>query len=544
MSESAPNRPAVLYAAKSTPDEKGSIPTQLEQGRGKATTEGLHVAVEHSEDSRSAYTGNRGAALAQAKADCERLAREYGECTLIVQHSDRLARGDGKQAAHVVEWALWAFQNNVKIVALQDPDTFRDLISAVVAGDRNNKDSARKSQSVKDGQQRRRERGLPQGGPRRYGTKWQDGKLVPLQHEAEIVKRMFAETLAGRSQLKIASALQIENVPTANGGTWHQGTVRGILKNRVYVELGIIDAATWAKAEALRDSRRKTHKTGRTPAGNHLFRKGMLRCECGSAMVPRTDPNRKGPPRETYFCYGRKQDPDSCSMVPVSRISVDASVGAYFMTLCLDVEATRDRLAVAHDRKLAEARALCEQAERVAVRAREATERIERDYASGELSAESYEHLIVKFGGEREGAEAEVARLRVQEERILEVRQLISAPNEVFDVLDRVSRAVAGDVTEAPTLEATRAQLALYFDRFILHRETDTEVIAGRIRQRQQDDGGPWERPIYTNEHGLTLEVWTRPEMIAGTDPRSSLLGVRKAPLALAADNYANAFTR
>jgi hypothetical protein len=51
-----------------------------------------------------------------------------------VQHSDRIARGAGKTARHVVEVALWAGKADVTIRSLQDGDTFRDLLYAVVTG--------------------------------------------------------------------------------------------------------------------------------------------------------------------------------------------------------------------------------------------------------------------------------------------------------------------------------------------------------------------------------------------------------------------------
>jgi hypothetical protein len=44
-----------------------------------------------------------------------------------VQHSDRLARGDGRSARHLVEIALWALKVGVTLRCVEDLDTFRDL---------------------------------------------------------------------------------------------------------------------------------------------------------------------------------------------------------------------------------------------------------------------------------------------------------------------------------------------------------------------------------------------------------------------------------
>jgi DNA invertase Pin-like site-specific DNA recombinase len=100
--------PAVVYAAKSTDDPRGSIETQVEDARALCAREGLSVEGVYSDESKSAYHGNRGDQLVQAREHAERLAREHGACALVVQHTDRLARGDGVEAQHLVEVILWA----------------------------------------------------------------------------------------------------------------------------------------------------------------------------------------------------------------------------------------------------------------------------------------------------------------------------------------------------------------------------------------------------------------------------------------------------
>src|SRR4051794_10617594 len=98
------NAPAVLYAAKSTEDKRGSIGTQFEDSR--AAAEGREIVAEYHDEAASAFKSDRGPGLKAALEHAERLA----PCALIVQHSDRLARGDGKRAAHLVEHALWALK--------------------------------------------------------------------------------------------------------------------------------------------------------------------------------------------------------------------------------------------------------------------------------------------------------------------------------------------------------------------------------------------------------------------------------------------------
>ena len=94
----------VAYAAKSTEDIRGSIGGQLEDCRVAIERErGRRLVAEHVDESASAFRRSRGPGLAAAKRDAARLASQHGACELWVQHSDRLARGDGLSADHLAE---------------------------------------------------------------------------------------------------------------------------------------------------------------------------------------------------------------------------------------------------------------------------------------------------------------------------------------------------------------------------------------------------------------------------------------------------------
>src|SRR6185437_3931308 len=105
------------------------------------------------------FKQSRGPKLAEALREAEALAGEHDGAELWVQHSDRLARGDGRTARHLVEIALWALKANVAVRSIQDPDTFRDLLYAVVTGQRNHEDSRRKGLASAAGRRRAVERG-------------------------------------------------------------------------------------------------------------------------------------------------------------------------------------------------------------------------------------------------------------------------------------------------------------------------------------------------------------------------------------------------
>src|SRR4051794_1167111 len=99
--------PCVIYAAKSTDDARGSIPTQLADCRTAIEREGhRRVVAEQADEAASAFRGNRGPGLAAAKATARRAAKG-GAAELWVQHSDRLARGDGVAAHHPAGGFFW-----------------------------------------------------------------------------------------------------------------------------------------------------------------------------------------------------------------------------------------------------------------------------------------------------------------------------------------------------------------------------------------------------------------------------------------------------
>ncbi|WP_088186063.1 recombinase family protein [Desulfosporosinus sp. FKA] len=67
-------------------------------------------------------------------------------------------------------------------------------------------------------------------------TKDDQGQLVIVPEEAEVVRRIYREFLDGKSPYKIASNLQKDGVITGAGGSkWYDSTVIGILKNVKYM---------------------------------------------------------------------------------------------------------------------------------------------------------------------------------------------------------------------------------------------------------------------------------------------------------------------
>jgi hypothetical protein len=158
--------PCVIYAAKSSEDLRGSLLAQANDCREAIELEGgRDVVARYADEAVSGFSQSRGPGLSAALTQVQALAAEHGSAELWVQHSDRLARGDGRQARHVVEIALWALKCDVRIRTVQDVDTFRDLLYAVVTGQRNHGDSKRKGAASAAGLRRAIYRGEYAGQP-------------------------------------------------------------------------------------------------------------------------------------------------------------------------------------------------------------------------------------------------------------------------------------------------------------------------------------------------------------------------------------------
>lgn len=493
--------PAILYAAKSTEDKRDSIPEQLEDCREMAAENGWAVVGEYDDEGFSAYSRNRGKDWARAQEHAVRVAAETGQtCMLVAQAHDRFARGAGdKPGAPDALVEIWhrLRRQNVHLRTVEDDFDMRDSASVAAIGQRAHVDSRRKSKAVSKGMRRRARRGLGTGGKPPVGYEYKDGSLIVVPAHAEVVRRIFREFLAGVSMTQIARSLVADGVPAQRGKRWQQSTVSGILGNPAYIgkvrhgdevyageHEPIIDTATWRRAESLLATR-PSRGRGRPPKGRHLFRKGLLRCECGEAMVPRTNGGY-----EMYYCNGRsKLGKDYCSTPHLRRADIDLAVYNYFEQVALDVESTRRAHAEVVERKLAEVSALRLSADSEVQRTRERLDRIRRDYMDGRLDVDDWREMSTDLKGQLRAAEAEVERLTASERDVTTRAATIDAEQDALQQLADIRKAIAGDIQDADGVEAVRAALTRLFDAFILHRATPDRVHVELI-------GEMWLEPV------------------------------------------------
>jgi Recombinase zinc beta ribbon domain len=242
----------------------------------------------------------------------------------------------------------------------------------------------------------------------------------------------------------------------------------------------------------------------------------MLRCgRCGEALVPRSGPNRKAGPYEVYRCYGRHRDKNSCSMPPIPRALIDTAVYDYFEKLGLDVEATRRQLAESRDRKLAEVRALLEQAKAEARRAEGRLARVRGHYQDGKLDPDDWAEQRVQLTEELDAAGSELERLRDQEQEVSSWGELRDVEADTLRWLAEIRSAIAGEVRDTESVEAVRAALSRLFEGFVVHPQGNPQY--GRKHRDDPAPAGPDIAPLLDVED-FTIEIWVREQALVGYD--------------------------
>jgi Recombinase zinc beta ribbon domain/Resolvase, N terminal domain/Recombinase len=375
--DEGPGIPCVIYAAKSTEDRKGSIPDQLRECRASIDADpGRRCVADYTDEAFSAFRRDRGPGLRDAMQHAEDLALERGIAELWAQHSDRLARGDGRKARHTVEVALWALKHDVKVHTVQDPDTFRDLLYAVVTGERNNEDFRRKALAAQAGRKRAIARG-------EYVGHLPDGYRVAVEvdERSQVTKRMaldpgrqplieliFRLALRGRNCGQIATSVNNAGWLTKPVKTqmtpvpFDVGRVYEILKNPRYAALAawkgeVLARGCWPayiterqheKIKRQLATPRPTH--ARRPLESYLLT-GLARCgACGHPLNARTWRQRDGGLHRTYLCasYSRHRGSLRCKAPPLDAHTAEAMViaalGGLLATTAPGVEVPRGEL--------------------------------------------------------------------------------------------------------------------------------------------------------------------------------------------------------
>jgi DNA invertase Pin-like site-specific DNA recombinase len=342
--------PCVIYAAKSTEDRRGSIPEQLSESREAIDRAGgRRVEAEYVDEAFSAFRRNRGPGLVDAMQHVEDLVHEAGSAELWAQHSDRLARGDGRSARHVVEIGLWALKRDVSVRTVQDPDTFRDLLYAVVTGQRNHEDSRRKGLAMAAGRRRAAARGdfvgyRPDGylltvDVDAYGRVHKRMVIDPARQEP--IAMIFRLAQRGRSTGAIATSLNRAGWRTnprrrgAAAKPWRPTQVGAVLRNPRYAGLAMFGGEIVARGHWPAYVTERQHQNIRARrAGRPLAKKpqrldtyllsGLVRCgRCGEPLhCPTGRSRRDGSLTRRYICASHEHG-RGVTRCPAKRMSAD-----------------------------------------------------------------------------------------------------------------------------------------------------------------------------------------------------------------------------
>jgi site-specific DNA recombinase len=291
---------------------------------------------------------------------------------IVVSSLDRL----GRSTVHLLALYDQLERAGVRLVSLREAiDTstpvgrlLRTVLAAVAEFER---DLGRERTSAGIGG-RARETGKPWGTPAYGYRKTVEGHWEPDPVEAPVLQRIFAmRTELGMAKAAIARQLNRDGVPTRKGARWSATVVSKVLSGREGLgefrhggewhqgrHAALIDEQQWTAAQAI-DERGRMYAPGaggRLPKA-HLFVRGMLRCSCGEAMLPRSARDQA----DHYVCRTHKLDAAACPVPPVRRDVIDAAALRMFEEVALDVEATRLHLTGQLDARAAETAAAAPQ---------------------------------------------------------------------------------------------------------------------------------------------------------------------------------------
>lgn len=180
-----------------------------------------------------------------------------------------------------------------------------------------------------------------------YGYKNVNGEMVIVPEQAEIVKRIFEDTLAGKSTHVIAKELNEQGIVSKKGGKWSPGAVNAIIHNekftgdvifqKTYTDSGfnrhinygecdqylceghhkaIVSHEVFDKANEVMNQRGKEKGNGENTQRyqNRYGFSGKIRCgECGGVFKRRIHYKPSGN-YVAWCCTHHIEDKNSCSM--------------------------------------------------------------------------------------------------------------------------------------------------------------------------------------------------------------------------------------
>lgn len=305
--------------------ERG-VTRQAEDVRELAAARSVNMVHLGSDNHISALKGKPRPAYQELMA-----AVETGQVDVVLVYmTSRLWRNRRERAQAFDTFA----KHRIRVFAVKGPEldfsTASGRMLAGVLGEFDTFESEVKAERIAREALQRAQEGRPNGTiPYGWSRTWvrdDRGRVISSQdHEdqaqADVVRRIVRDLLAGETMRGVTAALNAEGIPAPGGGAWGKTSVRKIAMRPANVGLRthhgeVIGKATWPAlvdhgdhdrvVALLNDPGRRTQRTG---ARKHLLSGGIGQCGvCGGVL--RVQPKGGNPLYvcEARGCVGRRQE--------------------------------------------------------------------------------------------------------------------------------------------------------------------------------------------------------------------------------------------
>lgn len=302
---------AVAYLRMSSEKQATSIRDQRVAVHDFAERNGHELVGEYVDEAISGDATERRVAFQKMIADAGR----GGFRAIIVWDLSRLGRFDMLEAGF---WLLPLRNAGVAVITLDrgliDWNDFAGRITWGVEQEGKHAYLRDLSRNVLRGQVASAKQGRWMSGRPPFGYALQDARLIPgPPDKVAILRRIFAECIAGFTLRGIADRLNSDDIPSTHGLPWTGTSVKTILDNRAFLgeyrwgrkPIGkyskasesitildnhppLIDAVTFEAAQ--RALKARTKRTAPVRNGGHYILTGLIRCGvCGSKMFGSTE---------------------------------------------------------------------------------------------------------------------------------------------------------------------------------------------------------------------------------------------------------------
>lgn len=510
-----PDVPVAIYAAKSSPDEKGSLVSQVDAARAAIEREGGRTlfADPFTEENVSGYRGNRGPALETAITAVTAAADQGAEAELWVFHSSRLGRGSGRkdEARSLQEIFTQLRRRGVAIRSVEDDPFVTNPMLIGVAGEMAHKYSEDLAAHVRRGKDDQFERGLRLGGPVPFGLQLvvasdTAGRATSrhykrVEPQAGIAELAFELSERGLGDGEVARALNRAGHATQSGGAWSRRRIQDLVTNPIYAGRVVRhrgkaneETASASNVDPLIDPERfdrivatrtvrdlaqpEKHRRGGRPTARHALARLAVCHRCGEHMYAQTLPHvrKDGTRRRRYVCKNVHTGTGLCEAPSVDAERVDTAVASELDRLFIDVKAWQAELGrgLLDKRTAIESRRDATESEGAKLARREGA--LQERWLDAMDAGDDRREEIVYEALETLAAERDAVRKSL---RALE-RELVSLPTEppidaVLDLYNDLSRSLRG--AEGRTMADLNVRLRAVFAEFRIETLEDEGVL-------------------------------------------------------------------